>query len=280
MQQCIAESNPSKLGLLGLIPIGIGGLPPIRVRAHLLQPARGRPAQLLQSPGRVRVADSDVPRPALPELEGQRVPRGLLHGRHHVQHAVASARAQVEHRVLPVPVGLRGLGRVLRVRLHVLERGDVPLGQVHHVDIVAHACAVLRGIVFAKNGQLFPAPDDDLVHVGHEVIGDAVGVLADAAGGVRAHWVEVAQNYHAPGVVGYGMGQVLGRFEVLQDLLDHELRAPVGVGDTKPSWGVFRDRHFGGPVHGGGGGEDDGVAAVQGHQVQQVDRSADVVLVV
>lgn len=40
-----------------------------------------------------------------------------------------------------------------------------------------------------------------LVDEGHEVVGDAVRVLSDAAAGVRAHGVEVAQDHHVPGLV-------------------------------------------------------------------------------
>jgi hypothetical protein len=34
---------------------------------------------------------------------------------------------------------------------------QVPFGQVHHVDVVAHAGAVGRGVVVAKNGQRLQA---------------------------------------------------------------------------------------------------------------------------
>ena len=54
-----------------------------------------------------------------------------------------------------------------------------------------------------------------LLDVGHEVVGDAVGVLADAAAGVRAHGVEVAQRHHVPGLGAVGLFQVLGHLEVL-----------------------------------------------------------------
>eukprot|EP00965_Chrysotila_dentata_P084413 2787437-Pleurochrysis_carterae.AAC.2 len=40
-----------------------------------------------------------------------------------------------------------------------------------------------------------------LLHVRHEVVGDALGVLADPAALVRAHGVEVAQQADVPRVV-------------------------------------------------------------------------------
>ncbi len=48
-----------------------------------------------------------------------------------------------------------------------------------------------------------------------EVIGQAVGVLADTPAGVSPHRIEVAQQDDIPSRV--------GKVEILQNLLDHEL---------------------------------------------------------
>ena len=68
---------------------------------------------------------------------------GRLEGVHHLEHAVALAGAEVED----------ALARVLR---HVGDRRDVAAREVHDVDIVAHARAVRRVIVVAKDAQRRP----------------------------------------------------------------------------------------------------------------------------
>ena len=56
-------------------------------------------------------------------------------------------------------------------------------GQVDNMDVVAHAGAVGGRVVIAKDVDLLQLADSDLGDVGHEVVGDAVGVLADQADG-------------------------------------------------------------------------------------------------
>ena len=74
------------------------------------------------------------------------------------------------------------------------------LGQVHHMNVVAHAGAVGRGVVVAKNAQKLPFAYGHLRDEGHEVVGNAIGVLAHGAANVRAHRVEVAQDCYLPQV--------------------------------------------------------------------------------
>ena len=59
-----------------------------------------------------------------------------------------------------------------------------------------------------------------LSDVGHQVVGDAVGVFADVAAAVRSRRVEVPEAFDGP------VASLLAVDEVFQDLLDHELRAP------------------------------------------------------
>ena len=82
--------------------------------------------------------------------------------------------------------------------LELLQRRKVALSEVHNVDVVAHARAVGGVVVAAKDGQRLPPPDRDLRHVRHQIVRRAAGVLADAAGGVRADGVEVAEGDDAP----------------------------------------------------------------------------------
>ena len=55
-------------------------------------------------------------------------------------------------------------------------------GQIHDMNVVAHAGAVRGRIVVAKDMDLLQLADSDLGDVGHKIVGDAVGILADQAG--------------------------------------------------------------------------------------------------
>ena len=93
--------------------------------------------------------------------------------------------------------------------------------EVEHVDVIALAGAVRGGIVVAVDAELRAAADGDLLDERHEVVGDALGVLADAAAGMRADRVEVAEEDHLPAGV-----RVL---KIGEHVLDEELGAAVGV---------------------------------------------------
>lgn len=96
-------------------------------------------------------------------------------------------------------------------------------------------CPILRGIVITKDIQGFPSPDCHLGQrsgqllpepwhqwyseapwdyppylgdIGHEVVGNALGVLADAAGGMGACGIEVPKQHCIPGLC--GAGQTVG----------------------------------------------------------------------
>jgi hypothetical protein len=82
------------------------------------------------------------------------------------------------------------------VALELAQRGEVALGEVDDVDVVAHARAVVRGVVGAKDGEVRPLADGHLLDERHQVVRDALGVLADASRGMCSHRVEVAQQAH------------------------------------------------------------------------------------
>ena len=65
------------------------------------------------------------------------------------------------------------------VVLHILYRGDVTAREVDNVDVIAHARAVVGVVVIAEDAQMVAAADGDLRNERHEVVGDALRVLAD-----------------------------------------------------------------------------------------------------
>ena len=56
---------------------------------------------------------------------------------------------------------------------------DVPVGEVHDVDVVPVPGAVPGVVVVPVHGDLLPPPDGHLGDVGHQVVGDPQGVLAN-----------------------------------------------------------------------------------------------------
>mmetsp|Transcript_8724 Transcript_8724/g.28822 ORF Transcript_8724/g.28822 Transcript_8724/m.28822 type:complete len:270 (+) Transcript_8724:809-1618(+) len=193
-------SAGSPLG--GAEAVRVGADPPPRVGAHLLEAELRLPPQLARREGRVRVHDRDVARPARRNLVREVVPAGGGEGPHHVEHRVSDARAEV----------VRDAAAAL---LQPEQGGGVPLGQVDHVDVVPHASAVGRRVIVTEDGEARPLADGDLLQEGHQVVRDALRVLADAAGRVGADGVEVAKQGDVELRVGGG--------DVAQDLLDEEL---------------------------------------------------------
>ena len=67
-------------------------------------------------------------------------------------------------------------------------------GQVRHMDVVPNAGAVGGVIVITEDVQMIPPTHGYLRNEGHQVVGDAPGILADEAAAVGADGVEVAQE--------------------------------------------------------------------------------------
>ena len=119
------------------------------------------------------------------------------------------------------------------------------------MDVIAHAGAVGGGIVVAEDVHLFQLAHGHLGDVGHQVVGDAVGVLADQAGLVGTDGVEVAQQGHVQGGVSLA--------DIGQDALGKGLGGAVGVGGGTHGE-VLGDGHAGGVAVDGGGGAEHEVA--------------------
>ena len=54
---------------------------------------------------------------------------------------------------------------------------DVAIGEVHHMDVIAHAGTIFGRIVVTKNGQRFATANGDLGDVGHQVVRDPLRVF-------------------------------------------------------------------------------------------------------
>ena len=166
-----------------MVAVGVVLLPVPAVGAHVLDAVFGHPAQLPLGLGGVGVAFGDVAGAAGLDDVGQLFAAGLFKGVQHVHDAVALAGAQVAD-------------EEAAAGLQLLDGADMAPGQVHHVDVVPHAGAVGGGVVVAKDVDLLQLAHGHLGDVGHQVVGDAVGVLADQAGLMGADGVEVAQHRH------------------------------------------------------------------------------------
>jgi hypothetical protein len=239
-----ASSSTTKIFIS--ITRGVAALPAPGVAAHVGEGVSGLPAEDVFRLGGVGVDGGEVARAARADHVGDGHAVDLGEGLDHVEHAVADAGAEVEDLAARVVIG-------------VVDGGEVAVGQVADVDVVAHAGAVGRVVVVAEDGQARQLADRDLRDVGHEVVGDAVRVLADEAGLVRAHGVEVAQQHDAEAGVG-----LAGAHE---DLLDHELRPAVGVRAAAGLRGLREGRGLV-AVDRRGGGEHELMAAEAGHRLE------------
>ncbi|MNN61348.1 hypothetical protein D3C81_1765770 [compost metagenome] len=99
-----------------------------------------------------------------------------------LQNRVTSARSQVEGKLAHVTGGQR------------IKCSDVSLGQIHHVDVVAHAGAIGSGVVVAKHTDVVALPCSSLRDVGRQVVRHPARQLADQPTGMGPHRVEVAQD--------------------------------------------------------------------------------------
>ena len=154
---------------------------------------------------------------------------------------------------------------------NVVQRLQVTVSQVNHVDVVAHAGTINGRVVVTEDVQVLAATHSNLRDKGHQVVRDARRVLTDTTGLVRTNGVEVTQQSNIP--LGVGSSQI--NQHVLNVLLGAAvagLRIHVHLLDQRHGLGLT--------VHGSGGGEHDGVAVSLVHCVQQVQGASHVGLVV
>ncbi len=155
---------------------------------------------------------------------------------------------------------------------HPAQRGHVAAREINHMDVVAHAGSVRGVVVVAEHPNAFQLSHGYLRHIGKQVVGDALGVLADKPAFVGADGVEVAQEHDVP--------LVIAHVKIGEDLLEHRFRLPVGIRGA-----VFGARfgdgdELGFAVHGCAAGKHDVLHAVRARYVAEHKRSRDVVPVV
>ena len=157
-------------------------LPAPVVGQHVVEAAGRPPAQDLGGQRRVGPDPGDVPGASPDDLVGYRCSDHLACCRDHLEHRVSDTGSEVDRRAATV----RGQG---------VERRHVALGQVDHVDVVAHRRTVGRVVVAAEDVEVVAATNGDLHEQRDEVGGHAGRVLADGPAGMGAHGVEVAQQH-------------------------------------------------------------------------------------
>mmetsp|Transcript_7252 Transcript_7252/g.16918 ORF Transcript_7252/g.16918 Transcript_7252/m.16918 type:complete len:202 (-) Transcript_7252:613-1218(-) len=143
----------------------------------------GHPIELLLGLLGLGIASGDVASAARGDLVLDGLAARLLHGGDDLQHRGPVASAQV--------VGDGALANALDGLVNGL---DVATGEVDNVNVVAHACAIGGVVVAAEDRDLLEAAHGDLRDVRHEIVGQALGVLADEAARVATNGVEVAQQ--------------------------------------------------------------------------------------
>ena len=113
------------------------------------------------------------------------------------------------------------------------------------------------------------SPRRGLRDEGHQVVGDAFGILSDEPAGMGAHGIEIPKKHHRPVAL-----RLCSRRE---DLLTHELGPTIGVGASARA-GILIDGHV--VVRGidrRGRGENDLLHAVADHSFAEVDSGVEVV---
>jgi hypothetical protein len=146
----------------------------------------------------------------------------------------------------------------------LLDREAVDVGEVLHVDVVAHGGAVGGGVVGAEDLDGLALAEGDFQNVGDEMGFDAVVFAAARAG---AGGIEVAEDD--------GFDPV-DRAEPVEDAFEGEFGFTVGVDGTLGGGLVDRDG-FRNPVGGAGGGEDDLRHPGGDHRFEEAQSAADIV---
>ena len=83
--------------------------------------------------------------------------------------------------------GLAGRGPINKIKRRYMRACEV-----NNMDVVTLTRPITRVIVVAKHIEMRATPNSDLGDVGHQIVGNAVGILANLSRGVRPHRIEIA----------------------------------------------------------------------------------------
>ena len=146
------------------------------------------------------------------------------------------------------------------------------------MDIVPYSGTVRRIVVIAEHIQMIQLAHCHLGNVGHQVIGDTVGSLADQPGLVCADWIEVTQQHHVPWV-----GVAVLRIRCMQigkDLLQHGFGLAIRIRAAAFGTGLRNGDYRRVAIDRGRGGKDNVLAVVTAHNIHQHQRTANIVVIV
>ena len=166
-------------------------LPTPGAAAHVIDGFFCSPAQHFCSLVGLGVAAGNVSTATGHDLVRNVLAAGLGEGLDHVQDTTALAGTQVD-------------GMPTRMVLRKFQGSQVAVYQVHNVDVVADTGAIRGVVVIPKYAEVGALAMGNLSDIGHEVVGDAVGALANKTAGVGPYRVEVAQADEVPLVIGLG----------------------------------------------------------------------------
>ncbi len=110
---------------------------------------------------------------------GDRSTGNLFKGLDHVENRIALASTQVD-------------GEQAALTVEVVKGGDMPVGQINHMDVVPYPGAIGCGVVIAPDVEKFSLAHGDLRNEGHQVVGDILRIFANQAGFMRADGIEIA----------------------------------------------------------------------------------------
>ena len=127
---------------VGEVPQGIGLLPSPAIATHLGKIALCTPAQNFCCFLRTPLKFGHIPWPAFHEFVGNRQACRLFKAAHNVENAESAARTDVQREL------------VGGCCLEEVTQGDaVGFGEVHHVQVVTNAGAIVRGVVLTEDPQ-------------------------------------------------------------------------------------------------------------------------------
>ena len=118
-----------------LVTFWVLSLPAPSIPTHGVEVVSGAPLEKLLSGRRIGVALRHIPRSARYDLVGNRPPAGPAEGLHHLEHRITAAGAEIH-------------GQHPCMGVQVAQGCNVPEGQIHDMNVIAHPGAI-RGLVIS-----------------------------------------------------------------------------------------------------------------------------------